>query len=102
MDVRLDSDLVLQEFESIGQDSLQGRIEMLWRGIRSRSFFQISDKYKDITLRAAAQIQSYTFFENPMLKAEELSLLFPEAWEKVKKETGKMVERTKVIDSHVS
>ena len=100
--MQLDSDLVLPEFESIGQDSPQGRIEMLWRGIRSRSFFQISDEYKDITLRAAAQIQSYTSFENPILKAEELSLLFPEAWEKAKKETGKMVERTKVIDSHVS
>lgn len=100
--MQLDSDLVLQEIESVGQDCPQGRIEMPRRGVRSRSFFQISDEYKDITLRAAAQIRSYTYFENPMLKAEELSLLIQDAWEKAKKETGKMVERTKVIDSHVS
>ena len=71
------------------------------RGVRSRSLFQISDEYKDITLRAAARLGSYTYFENPMPKAEEISLSIQGAWEKAKKETGKMPERTKVIDSHV-
>ena len=100
--MQLDSNLVLQDIESVSQDCPQGRIEMPRHGIRSRSFFQISDEYKDITLWAAAQISSYTYFENPMHKAEALRLLIQDAWEKAKKETGKMVERTKVIDSHVS
>ena len=83
--MQLDSDFVLHEIESVGQDSPQGRIDMPRRGVRSRSFFPISEEYKDITLRAAAQIRSYTYFENPMLKAEEISILIQGAWEKAKK-----------------
>ena len=100
--MQLDSDLVLQEIESVCQDTPQGQIGMPRRGVRSRSFFQLSDEYKDITLRAATQIHCYTYFENLMPKTEEIRLLIQGGWEKAMKETGKMVERTKVIDSHVS
>ena len=40
---------------------------------RSRYFFQVPGKYKDLTTRATAHVRHYTFFENPMLKADEIA-----------------------------
>ena len=71
-------------------------------GPRSRSFFQVPDKYKDLTTRAAAHFRHYTFFENPMLNADEIAQLLTESWADAHKERGQTLERIKVVDAHVS
>ena len=71
-------------------------------GPKSRSFFKVPDQYKDLTARAAAHVRHYTFFENPMLNADEVAQLVTESWAQAQKEGGQALERIKVVDAHVS
>jgi hypothetical protein len=97
---RLDSDLCSIEE---GPNEAEAIVERPSRvGPRSRSFFQVPDKYKDLTARAAAHVRHYTFFENPMLNADEIAQLLTESWADAQKERGETLERIKVVDAHVS
>ena len=71
-------------------------------GPKSRSFFKVPDQYKDLTARAAAHVRHYTFFENPMLNADEVAQLVTESWAQAQKEGGQALECIKVVDAHVS
>jgi hypothetical protein len=102
--VILETDRVSSDSESVGHnDDQEGQIKLPSRGrIRSRSFLRISDTYKDTTLRAAAHVRFYTYFENPMLTPEEITLLVVESWEMAQEETGKTLKRSSRVDAHVS
>ena len=71
-------------------------------GPRSRSSFQVPDKYKDLTTRAAAHVRHYTFFKNPILNGDEIAQLLTESWADAQKERGQTRERIKVVAAHVS
>ena len=47
-------------------------------GPRSRAFFQVPHKSKDLASCAAQDVRHYTFFENLMLNAEDITLLLAE------------------------
>jgi hypothetical protein len=71
-------------------------------GARSRSFVHVPPGYKDVTSRAAAHIRHYTFFENPMLTADEFNKLLDEAWEDAEQQTGTTLARDRRVDGYVS
>ena len=96
-------DDVGSETGSVSCNDPEGQIKLPSRGgIRSRSFLRISDAYKDTMLRAAAHVRFYTYFENPMLTPEEITLLVIESWEKGQEETGKTLRCSRKVDAHVS
>ena len=70
-------------------------------GSRSRSFFTIPDKYKDLAMRAASLVRFYTLFKNLMLDAKLLDQLLTESWNTAQKELQKSLDRDKVLDAHV-
>jgi len=97
---RLDSDLCSIDE---GQHETDAVVERPSRvRPRSTSFFQVLDKYNDLTSRAASHVRHYTFFENPMLNAHEIAQLLSESWADAKKERRETLERIKVVDAHVS
>lgn len=69
---------------------------------KSRSIWVLPVEYQDVILRAVVHIRIYTYFENPMLNADEMTMLLVESWSEAQKETGKVVEREEEISAYVS
>ena len=71
-------------------------------GIKSRSFFQIEDRYKLLVIWPATKVQQYTLFENAMLNPDQVGQLLTEVWENAQRYGWQDLECTKKIDGHVS
>ena len=97
---RLDSDL--GSIDEGHQDTVIVMESSSLVRLRSRSFFQVPDKYKDLTTRTATHVRDYTFFENPMLNADEITQLLTESCADAQKEWGQTLEPIKVVDAYVS
>ncbi|KAF8433171.1 hypothetical protein BGX38DRAFT_1146201 [Terfezia claveryi] len=68
---------------------------------KSRSFFTIPEQYKELTSRAASHVRDYTLFGNPMLNAEEIQQLLSVSWIKAQQETGQVLNRMKLANTHL-
>ncbi|KAF8416449.1 hypothetical protein EV426DRAFT_705920 [Tirmania nivea] len=94
-----DSDVPWMDTE---EQPIKDSIQKLTRvGARSRSIFTIPEEFREATSRAAGHVRNYTFFENPMLNATELAQLILESWADALHDTGKKLERPKIIDSYL-
>ena len=92
----------MTETEDVGQGSEEVIKQPTRRKARSRSFYVISDEHKDVTMRVANLIRSFTFFENPLLSLDQLETLLSDYWRTAQKESGKILKRNNEISAYVS
>ena len=66
-----------------------------------RSIHELSDVYKNIVKSADSHIETYIFFEGPMLNAEQVNQLVSESWKGVQEKSSTSMRQTRRVEGHI-